>query len=98
MNYDVWFDLVNLEISTGNINRVRETFEASLLNIPPIQEKRYWRRYMYLWYSYATFEELDAKDPIKANQIYTRALKLVPHSKFTMTKLWIMYANFALRC
>ena len=53
---------------------------------------------MYIWYSYAAFEELDAKNFEKANEVYSRALQIVPHKKFTMTKLWIMYANFALRC
>lgn len=98
MNYDVWFDLINLEISTKNQDVIRNTFEAAIKNKPPIEEKRYWRRYMYIWYVYAAYEELDAKQKENANSVYTRALKIVPHHKFTMTKLWIMYANFALRC
>jgi hypothetical protein len=40
------------------INRCREVYERAVENIPPIQEKRYWRRYIYLWLSYAIFEEL----------------------------------------
>ena len=52
-NYDAWFDLTNLEISTGNFGRIRETFEAAVLNVPPKNEKRFWRRYIYLWISYA---------------------------------------------
>ena len=34
----------------------------------------------------------------KADEVYNRALKLVPHKKFTFGKLWIFYANFCLRC
>lgn len=30
--------------------------------------------------------------------MYERAIKLVPHKKFTFGKLWINYANFYLRC
>jgi crooked neck len=59
MNYDAWFDLINLEIAAKNPKRIRETIEAAIKNIPLIEEKRYWRRYIYLWYSYVTFEELD---------------------------------------
>ncbi len=66
--------------------------------VPPHAEKRYWRRYIYLWYAYATFEEVDAGDMQRANEVYQRALKAVPHTQFTFSKLWVMYAHFALRC
>jgi crooked neck len=79
MNYDAWFDLVNLEIASGNIVRTRDTFENAVKNVPLSPEKRLWRRYIYLWYNYATFEEMEASDPIKAKEVYERALKLVPH-------------------
>ena len=38
------------------------------------------------------------QDLTKAESIYTRAIALVPHKKFTFGKLWIYYANFCLRC
>ncbi|KAL4471338.1 hypothetical protein ABPG72_011115 [Tetrahymena utriculariae] len=97
MNYDAWFDLVNLEIATGNNDRTRDTFEHAVKNVPLAHEKRLWRRYIYLWYNYATFEEIEANDPLKAKEVYERALKLVPHSKFTFSKLWVMYAHFQVR-
>jgi crooked neck len=53
---------------------------------------------MYIWYNYAIFEEEIANDLVKAEQVYERAIKLVPHKKFTFGKLWIYYANFSLRC
>ena len=71
--YDTWFDLIRLEESevisfrassasfsliAKAITRCREVYERAVENIPPIQEKRYWRRYIYLWLSYAIFEEL----------------------------------------
>ena len=33
-----------------------------------------------------------------AKRVWQRAVKLVPHKKFTFGKLWIFYANFLLRC
>jgi crooked neck len=54
--------LINLELSTKIILNIRETFEQAILNLPKIEEKRFWRRYIYLWYNYALFEELDALD------------------------------------
>lgn len=65
---------------------------------PPAKEKRFWRRYIYLWYNYAIFEEEVAKDLLKANEVYERALALVPHKIFTFSQLWVNYAQFHLRC
>jgi crooked neck len=53
---------------------VRETFEKAVLNIPPVEEKRYWRRYIYLWYMYALFEEVDAETPENAVNVISRAI------------------------
>lgn len=53
---------------------IRETFEKAVLNIPPVEEKRYWRRYIYLWYTYALFEEIDADSPENAILVLNRAL------------------------
>lgn len=78
-NYDAWFDLINLEQSAGNFELVKETFEASILNIPPAEEKRYWRRFIYLFYNYAVWEEErgrpeDARKVLE--KVKTKKLKL----------------------
>jgi len=96
-NYDAWFDLTNLEITTGNYGRVRETFESAVQNVPPKNEKRFWRRYVYLWISYALFEELDANDLPRAKDVYERVIKLIPHQVFTFSKIWVNYAQFYIR-
>lgn len=36
-------------------------YERAIANVPPIQEKRHWKRYIYLWINYALYEELEAK-------------------------------------
>lgn len=66
--------------------------------MPPVEEKRFWRRYIYLWYNYAVFEEEIAGDLKKAEEVYERILKLIPHKKFTFGQLWINCANFYIRC
>ncbi len=50
--------------------RIRDTYERAVANIPPVAEKQYWRRYIYLWISYALFEELDARDVERTRQVY----------------------------
>jgi Suppressor of forked protein (Suf)./HAT (Half-A-TPR) repeat. len=98
LNYDAWFDLTNLELSTKNLDRIRECFENAIANVPPKNEKRFWRRYIYIWINYAMFEELDANNIERTKSIYERVLKLVPHKEFTFSKLWVMYAHFYIRC
>ena len=98
-NYDAWFDYARLEESspTSDPERVRDVYERAIAQVPPSQEKRHWRRYIYLWIFYALYEELQARDPARAGQVYAEALKLVPHKSFTFGKLWTLKAQFHLR-
>lgn len=45
----------------ADADTVREVYERAIANIPPIQEKRHWKRYIYLWINYALYEELEVK-------------------------------------
>ena len=69
------------------------TFEKAIANLPPSQEKQYWRRYIYLWINYAVYEEMEAKDMERARQVYRTCLDLIPHKRFTFAKVWILYAQ-----
>ncbi|KAF9269435.1 pre-mRNA-splicing factor CLF1 [Marasmius fiardii PR-910] len=111
-NYDVWFDYARLEEGAyrdikeegatadeeeAAIGRVREVYEQAVAQVPPGNEKRHWRRYIYLWLDYALFEEIETKDYERARQIFQTAVQLVPHKIFTFAKLWLMYARFEIR-
>jgi crooked neck len=96
-NYDVWFDYARLEETSGDVDRVRDVYERAIAQIPPTQEKRHWRRYIYLWIFYALWEEMDVKDIDRARQIYQECLRLIPHKKFTFAKIWLMKAHFEIR-
>ncbi|KAF4829427.1 Pre-mRNA-splicing factor clf1 [Colletotrichum tropicale] len=96
-NYDTWFDYTRLEETAGDLDRVRDVYERAVAQVPPAQEKRFWRRYIYLWINYAIFEELQAKDIERARQIYKVCLELIPHKKFTFAKIWLLKAQFEIR-
>jgi len=96
-SYDTWFDYARLEESLGDVDRTRDVYERAIAQIPPSQEKRHWRRYIYLWIFYALWEEMENADAERARQIYTECLKLIPHKKFTFAKIWLMRAQFELR-
>ncbi|XP_062406550.1 crooked neck-like protein 1 [Sardina pilchardus] len=96
-NYDAWFDYLRLVESDAEPDGVREVYERAIANIPPIQEKRHWRRYIYLWINYALYEELEVKDPERTRQVYQACLELIPHKKFTFAKMWLLYAQFEIR-
>jgi crooked neck len=43
------------------LGRVREVYERAVSQVPPGEEKRHWRRYIFLWLNYALFEEIETK-------------------------------------
>ncbi|KAF8294830.1 TPR-like protein [Clavulina sp. PMI_390] len=107
-NYDAWFDYARLEEDafrtarddgeTGPaLERVRDVYERAVAQVPPGSEKRFWRRYIFLWLNYALFEEIETQDFNRAREIYNAAIRLVPHKQFTFAKLWIMFARFEVR-
>jgi crooked neck len=96
-NYDAWFDYVNLEESSGDFEKVRDVYERAVAQVPPTQEKRHWRRYIFLWIFYAIWEEMEGKDTERTRQIYTTCLNLIPHKKFTFAKVWVLAAQFEIR-
>ncbi|KAL5704858.1 Crooked neck-like protein 1 [Ranunculus cassubicifolius] len=97
LSYDTWFDYIRLEENNGNLDNAREIYEKAIANVPPAEEKRLWKRYIYLWISYALFEELDAQDSERARDAYKECLKLIPHHKFSFSKIWILAAQFEIR-
>ncbi|TKY85789.1 hypothetical protein EX895_005329 [Sporisorium graminicola] len=111
-DYDTWFDYSRLEedayralaASGGSqdqleqaVRRVREVYERAIAHVPASQEKRDWRRYVFLWLRYALFEEIDTHDYDRTREIYKAAIAVVPHRRFTFAKLWVQYARFEVR-
>lgn len=96
-NYDAWFDYAALEEASGDADRVRDVYERAVAQVPPTQEKRHWRRYIYLWIFYAIWEELEGGDAERTRQIYSTCLGLMPHKRFTFAKVWLLAAQFEVR-
>ena len=96
-SYDTWIDYARLEETGADPDRVRDVYERAIAQLPPTQEKRHWRRYIYLWVFYALYEEMDNKELDRARQIYAECLKLIPHKKFTFAKIWLLKAHFEVR-
>jgi len=68
--------------------------------MPPRKEKRFWRRYVYLWLQWAAWEETDGRGGGKAaaRKILASALRAIPHGSFTFGKLWRAAASLEVRC
>jgi crooked neck len=79
------------------LSSTRDTYERAISNVPPVMEKKYWKRYIYLWIKYALFEELVANNIVRTRAVYLEMLKLIPHEDFTFAKVWIMYSKFEIR-
>lgn len=95
--YDVWFDYIGLEESVGDVTKIRELYERAVAQKPPINQKRYWRRYIYLWINYALFEELVTGDKDRARAVYNAIIGVVPHKHFSFAKIWQLFADFEVR-
>jgi crooked neck len=96
-NYDTWIDLARLEETGGDWDRTRDCYERAIAQLPPSSDKRHWRRYIYLWLFYASWEELTTKDMERVDAIYKAALDLIPHKRWTSAKIWLNYARFQVR-
>lgn len=57
-----------LENEEAPRHEVAELYERAVANFPP-DEKRYWRRYIYLWINYALYEEMKSKDYLKTREV-----------------------------
>lgn len=55
-------------------------------------------RYIYLWITYALYEEIQAENEERTRQVYKTCLEVIPHKIFTFSKIWLMYAQFEIRC
>eukprot|EP01029_Cantina_marsupialis_P028682 TRINITY_DN777873_c0_g1_i1.p1 TRINITY_DN777873_c0_g1~~TRINITY_DN777873_c0_g1_i1.p1 ORF type:complete len:672 (-),score=135.79 TRINITY_DN777873_c0_g1_i1:143-2158(-) len=97
LQYDCWFDLIELEKEYGTLDSVRDVFERAVACLPPKKAKQVWRRYIYFWIEYAVFEEMVTEDIPRARAVYKKALQVIPHEIFTFSKLWILAAKFELR-
>ncbi|GBF94687.1 hypothetical protein Rsub_07423 [Raphidocelis subcapitata] len=84
-------------IITATLASVRDVYERAVANLPPGNEKRYWRRYVWLWIKYAVWEELSAGDAERAREVYRACLKLIPHASFTFAKVWLLAAKLEVR-
>ncbi|KAF5205381.1 Pre-mrna-splicing factor clf1 [Thalictrum thalictroides] len=97
LDYNTWFDYILLEENTGKRVKITEIYERAITNIPPTEEKQYWKRYIYLWIKYALHEEVVAEDIERTRDVYNRCLKLIPHHKFSFAKIWLLAAQFEIR-
>lgn len=97
--YDTWFDLLQLEESASSADRIRKVYERAVSNSPPVATKPSWSRYIYIWISYAVWEELACENLQAAIKVYKRCIDRVPkrHRKFSFGKLWMYYAQAEVR-
>lgn len=84
--------------NVGDPAAVRDVYERAVACIPPAAStKEHWKRYIYLWIYYATYEELTNHDLDRAAEIYQMCLNVIPHKQFSFAKVWIYAAKVEVR-
>ncbi|KAK2197019.1 bifunctional Tetratricopeptide-like helical domain superfamily/Pre-mRNA-splicing factor Syf1-like/HAT (Half-A-TPR) repeat [Babesia duncani] len=73
---------------------VASLYERAISNLPTIDNRALWRRYSYLWYSYAAFCEIQLADINRAIQVLQLAVETLPND---FCKPWILLAEALLR-
>lgn len=96
-NLDTCFDYIGMEEEAGDVEKIREIYERSIAKIPTLSDKKYWRRYLYLWMFYAQFEEVVGEDIGRVRHIYKTVVKLMEQVKVFSTKIFKSFAQFELR-
>jgi crooked neck len=96
-NLDVCFDYIRMEEEANEIERVREIYERALAKVPVSKNKKFFKRYVYLWLFYAQFEEQVAKDIDRAQQVYSTAIELFGNMNIWFSKLVRGAAELQLR-
>jgi crooked neck len=96
-DYDTWFDYIKLAEENFADQDVEAIYERAIKNEPENREdKDCWRRYIYLWIYYATFEEFRVSKE-GAMKVYKRLLSIIPHGTFTFSKIWLFAAKLLIR-
>lgn len=98
-DYDTWFDYLKLAEDEFTYEETRDLYERAVANVPKNRaNKDPWRRYVYLWIYYATYEEVVKKDKKRAFEVYEFCINdLIPHKIFTFAKLWLLAAKLQVR-
>lgn len=96
-NYDCWISLCALEEELGNNLEARKMFEKAEDFLPFVEEKSQWKRFVSIFILHAVFEETIMCDSARAAAVLEKCLKIVPHLKFSFSKLWIHLANIHIR-
>ncbi|QRG38390.1 hypothetical protein FDK38_002798 [Candidozyma auris] len=96
-DYNAWWEYIKAE-EHSSVETLRDLFRRSISTHPEEKYKSLlWRRYVFLWIKFALWEEFSNRDIERARSIWTDALALIPHARFTFAKIWIMAAEFELR-
>lgn len=97
-DYEIWLKYaLCVEAYEYSETLIRDKYKRATSNVPTSVDKDSWRTYISIWIAYAFYEELKAKDIERARKVYTACIGIIPHTTFTFSKIWLMYAQFEQR-
>lgn len=98
-DYDTWWLYLDLIQQYFPLDLI-DALEKSVSGNEPIEEIKslQWKRYIYLWIRYLLHLELHEDDVDGTRNLYLKLINgVIPHKKFTFSKIWLMYSQFELR-
>ncbi|AEY98633.1 FAGL184Wp [Eremothecium gossypii FDAG1] len=99
LDYDAWWLYLDLLEESFPAELRAALAEATVKAVPRSQEKdMQWRKYVNLWLRYLLFLETVLVDSDLTRSMYQKLVReVIPNTKFTFAKAWIMYAEFEIR-
>ncbi|ODQ82958.1 hypothetical protein BABINDRAFT_159435 [Babjeviella inositovora NRRL Y-12698] len=96
-DYDLWWIYLDATETQGP-EETQRAFAKAVAASPQSETKEAWRKYIAVWLRYLMFVELTLDDKEKTRLLFQELLGLIPHTKFSFTKVWLAYAKFEIRC
>ncbi|KAG7714846.1 hypothetical protein KL949_002490 [Ogataea haglerorum] len=94
-DYDTWWVYLKLVEPILDEKKYERKLKEATDTVPSSALKSGWLSYIYLWMKYLIWSE--KRDLEKTRELYRRLISLIPHKKFTFSRIWAMYAEFEVR-
>lgn len=86
-NYEIWFDYLLLCEQHLSESEIIDCYERAISYFPPVDVKKEWSRYIYIWVYYATYTEVNCDNLERACVIYEKCLDLLIKHQIYFSKV-----------
>ena len=94
-DYEIISEIKDTQVRE-RVQKINKLYMRALEH-PPVLEKKYWKRYSFVWIKFIMFSELICKDMVTTAKVVESCLDQISNRTFTISKLWNQAALFYIR-